>query len=125
MGFTTPPPPAAFEFVFGDGTTVMEGTPYLNLVSPFNGVLQSIQVVADHDGGDFIVDIRKCAKDAYPAMTSVVGGVFPTLAAVAEYFDDVLDGWDTEVSEGEIWQCIVTSLDSAVSATISLQVKRT
>lgn len=122
---TTPPRPAAIEYVIDGGglelTTGLKGF----LEVPFGCTITAARLLADQTGS-IVVDIWSKTFAAYPptAFDSICDVTPPTIAAGIKSEDVTLSGWTTSLVAGTILGFYVNSVTDVTRVTLSLTVSR-
>lgn len=129
-GPTGPNSSAMIAVIDGAGATITTGLKgYVEV--PFNGVLSQVDMVADRSGG-ISLDFWKCtytqfdAGNTHPVATDkITGSTPPTIAAGGtKSTDNLLSGWTTALTAGDVIGFFVTSISLIQRVTITLKYNR-
>ena len=117
---------SGFEFVIDGGGSEIAAGEKGHLVSPFDGMIASVELEADQPG-DIQVDIWKDSYANFPPIDadSICGGNEPAISSGQKYKDSTLTGWTTSFSEGDILAFNVDSCSTITRVTITLKVRKT
>lgn len=87
------------------GSELVEGLIPGTIVTPYDGVIVGVYLMAD-TAGDLVLDIWKLAAGSYPPTVAdtITASAKPTLSGADFYFDSTLTGWTTAVSIGDQWR---------------------
>lgn len=95
----------------GAGSVISTGAKGYSII-PFNCTIASWKIVADQSG-DIVIDVKKGdfpAAGAAPTTASIIGsgGTQPTLSGAISDYDDILTGWTTSVTNGQVieWEVV-------------------
>lgn len=110
--------------VDGGGNTFATGIKG-DLQIPFDCEIEEWTILLDATGS-IEFDIWKDTYANYPPTVadSITGSAKPTVTTAVKATSDVLTGWTTTISAGDILRFNVDSVTSATRATLSLKVKR-
>jgi len=90
----------------------------------FDGTISSVTMLSDQVG-NAVVDVQKATYASYPTFSSITAAAKPTLTASNKSFDNVLTGWTTTFSTGDIFKFNVNSCSSITKLLCSLNITRT
>ncbi len=91
------------------------------IVVPYDCTIQSWMLLSEIEGS-ISIDILKSVPASFPSGVVSICGTHPTLTASAINSDNILSGWTTELSEGDILIFYIESVESIITTTISLVV---
>jgi hypothetical protein len=110
----------------GGGAAITAGLLPGGLVVPFNGNIETINLIADQVGS-IVIDIWKDSFANYPPTVedSICASAKPTLSSATKSEDIILTGWTKTITAGDVLRFNVDSATTVQNVTLILKVTKT
>lgn len=106
-----------------DGSALVAGRLPITYRVPYKCVITKVTLVTAGTSGTVTVDIRTCAFESYPSVSSICASAKPALSSAITYEDSTLTGWTTAMAAGTMVHFFIEASPTPTATEISMIVE--